>query len=129
VQKITTEVDGVKEEISVGETEGVFAAISFAIPLAAGLNGSHVHYQTDPNFNDFDEGGPETVGCKGSNITPSAPPGHLCVYNSASAIKNATFISLRDLGNVSKGASKAGALLKFEPTGAARGFGAWAVTG
>lgn len=128
-QTITTEVGGVEEEITIGDTEGVRAPISFALPLKEVLGESNVHFQTEPNFTDFDELGPggSEVGCKGTNQAPKAPPGHLCVYRGS--LVGATFLETKTPGGGTKGAGVPGAVMNFEMTGGpARGFGSFAVT-
>jgi hypothetical protein len=125
-----------------GEGEEVYTPISFTIPLAAALDKEHTHFQTQANFADFDEAGPETVGCKGTGgpapfpvfVPPSAPPGHLCVYQSGNStnVLNATFKGFeRPTFNEAQGATPAGIALVFtigvaEPSG--HGGGVWAVT-
>lgn len=133
LDKVTTEVGGEEKDVFVGEAD-VLAPISFSPPLAAQLAESKVHYQSDANFSDFDGAGAETIGCKGSTATPTAPSGHLCVYAQGGGfVLNATpegeFIIKPPAG--SPGASKYGAMLHFLLTGegAAHGRGMWAVTG
>ena len=92
----------------------IWAPISFAIPLSGGLDEQHVHFQTEANFGDFDEGGSEEVGCKGNVLVPTAPIGHLCVYY-APPIVAANFLAITNLGRGgSKVANRIGALLEFE---------------
>ncbi len=66
VQTVLTEVEGVKEEVTVGD-EDLRAAISFPIRLPGSLTASNVHYSTEANYTDFDEGGPSHLGCGGNS--------------------------------------------------------------
>jgi hypothetical protein len=101
-------------------------SLSFTIPLAAPLDGAHVHYSTEANFTDFDEGEPETVGCKGTAVAPTAPSGHLCVYNGPEFVAaNPVFINSPEF---SPGAGTASAIIS-DGDGAVVAFGSWAVTG
>jgi hypothetical protein len=82
---VQTVKDGDGNMVAIGNPIA-YAPISFPQPVdfetlgfgAAG--GWTVHFRTEPNFTDFDEGGPEEVGCKGSPSSPTAPPRALCVY-------------------------------------------------
>jgi len=99
----------------------VFAPISFTIPLAAGLDAAHVHFQGETGFG---------TNCPSNNAeNPQAASGHLCVYEGFS--QNLTFNGITSLGfSGSSQANKAGALLYFTVTGdEAVGLGSWAVTG
>jgi hypothetical protein len=112
------------------ESQGeVFVALSFPIMLPKpALDGSHVHFETETNFSDFDEGGSETIGCTGTGAVPKAPPGHLCVFKSE--YSQVTYGGIYGLG-FGPGANRTGALLKFTTTGTAaepaRGGGSFAV--
>lgn len=110
--------------------EEAYAALSFAVPLPAGLTAAKVHYESEANFADFDGAGAETVGCEGTTSIPLAPEGNLCVYGNVN-VSGATFVAIRNLGNGASGGNRAGALLVFEreATGAAIGSGSFAVTG
>jgi len=123
--------------------------ISFPVQLAAFLNEEQVHFSTEANFEDFDEGGDGTEGCKGSYKNPAGtgsgtlkpnPPGQLCVYlntDGVNGIKNATFEGIYFLtaqiavdGGGEKGAGRPGATLAFKiDGGVGYGVGSWAVTG
>ncbi len=131
-EQVTVEVLGVKSTVTVGDTEA-WVPFSFPIRLENTLGGvqgaatAKFHYTTEPNFIDFDEAGPETVGCTGSPALPTAPEGHLCVYQSG--ITGATYFETRQPGGGTKGSGRAGGFLKFTVTGApASGSGTWAVT-
>jgi hypothetical protein len=53
------------------DTEGVRMALSFAIPLAAPVDGANVHWAGEPDF---------TQVCPGTAENPHPEPGDLCVY-------------------------------------------------
>lgn len=108
----------------------VYAPLSFAVPLSAGLTAEKVHFQSEANFEDFDGAGGEEIGCKGTNAIPMAPEGNLCVYGLAN-VSGATFVAITNLGRGASGGNRSGALLVFErePTGPAIGSGSFAVTG
>jgi hypothetical protein len=128
LQTVTTEVEGVKEEVAVGSTEA-WAAISLPIPLTSNFSNASkkTHYSTEVNFTDFDGEGPETVGCLGNSDNPKAPEGHLCVYEGGTS--EATFVDIRQ-GSGAKGFGRTGGFVKFAVTGPnAIGSGTWAVTG
>lgn len=128
VQTIATEVEGVKQDVVVGDTEGMRVPISIPVKLSAPLPAAGVHYSTEPNFTDFDEGGSETIGCDGSTALPKAPKGNLCIYQGSAV--GAEFLEMRTPGGGTKGSGMTGGFMKFAITeGAARGSGTWAVTG
>jgi Collagen triple helix repeat (20 copies) len=90
--EIETEVEGTKSTHTVAAPTGeAAAAISFPIPLAAPLNGSHVHFilangeelTVNETFNRV-EVPPTACGSglspAGSVANPRAAAGHLCVY-------------------------------------------------
>ncbi len=110
--------------------EEVYVALSFPIQLSAGLGPEKVHFESEANFHDFDEAGPETVGCTGTSTGPTAPEGNLCVYGSFN-LENATFSAIKNLNGGTKAANQSGALLIFKrgATGEAFGGGSFAVTG
>jgi hypothetical protein len=113
------------------DAAGIRVPLSFPIPLAVGLGGTNVHWQEEANFADFDEGGPEEVGCKGVPGAPQAPPGHLCVYlnGTDNPVANTTLEGIVKIGGGS-GTNSTGAILKFAaPTGTAVASGTFAVTG
>jgi hypothetical protein len=113
------------------DTAGIRVPLSFPIPLAGALAGTNVHWQEEANFADFDEGGPEEVGCKGNPGAPKAPSGHLCVYLNPTdnPVANTTFEGIFRIGG-SAGTNLSGAVLKFAaPSGDALAGGTFAVTG
>jgi hypothetical protein len=60
--------------------EPIYAPISFAIPLAAGLEESAVHYiRSNGKEQVFFEEKTSTA-CLGTAADPKALPGHLCIY-------------------------------------------------
>ncbi len=127
VQKFFTEVEGVKEEVTVGD-EDLRAAISFAIRLPGALAGTNVHYSTEANYTDFDEGGTSHLGCAGNSGGVTAPPGHLCVAQGN--VLNATFLEIKNPAGGTKGAAAVGGFVRFTVTGSpARASGGFAVTG
>jgi Collagen triple helix repeat (20 copies) len=122
------------EVLGVGDTEagawgfnateadsgGMFVPVSFQVPLTAGLDASHVHFQTDVGFAGI---------CTGSTNVPTAPSGSLCVYESSSLVK-ATFVEFGSLDFSETGTSRMGMILNFAITAEpAFGFGSWALTG
>jgi hypothetical protein len=93
--------------------------ISFSIPLGAGLPESGVHYLAP--------GGGPTTECPGSVGDPEAEPGNLCVYGSGA--ENVLWVGIIKVEIEALGASTAGALILFTPSGDnANGFGTWAVS-
>jgi hypothetical protein len=116
-------------------TNPALPTISFPVQFPFALKAAHVHFQTDPNFADFDEAGPGTLGCDGTSVkVPKAPPGELCVYLAlgTEGLENATFEGIYQLSPGStKGATRAGAVMKFSVTGGGNGhaLGSFAVTG
>jgi len=99
--------------------------LDFTVPLAAALDGEHVHIYTDT---EEDEGGAFGDTCTGSIATPTAPSGHLCVYGLTSGEVS---FALEDPASFGRGASAAGAALgaTFEGAGFNIVTGSWAVTG
>lgn len=130
---------GFTETLPVGETEtGTFAfsglkteafpfywvPISFAIPLSAGLEASEVHYSTEAGF---------ATTCTGSAEAPTAPSGHLCIYQTFAFNANAFGVFkpdplLEEAGTFPSGAAIAYQIPTSPPT-AAFALGTWAVTG
>jgi hypothetical protein len=111
-----------------------FLPLSFAIPLSAPLDESHVHY--------INAAGKEVIGgnevtstaCLGSSSQPKATAGNLCVYETESlnadskseAIVNP---SVFESFTFPPGAGRTGALLIVEATNTlAIAAGSWAVT-
>jgi hypothetical protein len=92
------------------------ASISFNIPLANPLDGSHVHYSSEAGF---------ATACPGSFTAPSvANNSNLCVY---SETQEGTFLGIapEPLSGVSTGANSSGAFVAFTEFGT----GSWAVKG
>jgi hypothetical protein len=114
-----------------GDNPGVYAAISFPIKLAEGLEREHIHIQTDPDFSPFCG---EAIN--GVYFSPTSLPGELCVYVNEAITEsvpfvNATFDSITPIslsGEVEE-VSVVGGLLHFTMTGVGYGFGSFAVTG
>jgi hypothetical protein len=112
------------------DTAGVYVPISFPLRLPdtpSPPGEEEVHFVTQ------EEVAEETkpAECSGNMNFPKAAPGNLCVYesNREPGIENATFGGIVTLSNNgSIGASRTGAFLVFNMTGAGFGTGAWAVT-
>lgn len=126
LQTLKVDVEGVTQEVTIGSTEN-WVPISFPIKLTALLDSTKVHYQTDVEFANF---------CKGNFAEPAADSGHFCVYASATALTNASFLSISRTASGTVGANVAGAFLKFTTVDnvgttddIVRGAGTWAVTG
>jgi hypothetical protein len=98
----------------------LLAPISFNIPLAAGLDASHVHVV---------EPGPLPQGCTGSFTEPGAEEGNLCVF--VGHKRNVSFLGIYQPGEVNvQGTSKTGAILLLGGANESMsGNGSWAVTG
>lgn len=136
VETITTEVEGKKEEVKIGDSERILVPISFPIELKATLAPSKVHYQTDANFSTF---------CPLAATNPApANNGELCVYvNNSEPVSGTTFLAIcqpankaiptclnMDSGPTNIGANRPGAVLVFEkPSGDAQGSGTFGVKG
>jgi hypothetical protein len=108
------------------------AAISFSIPLAAPINGAHVHYVTVIEQEAKAFAGP---GCAGSAEAPEAEAGYLCVFEGSLSTKGVE-ISLffppgtRDLATTEGGAGIAGSeMTLISKLAESHYVGAWAVTG
>ena len=132
---------------SADESESpALVSISFPVQLKEALTEEHVHFSTEPNFADFDEGGAGTEGCKASFKNPSGlgsanpeikpnPAGQLCIYlnaNGTEGIENAAFEGVFPVATEGlKGVSKPGGTLVFKLEGGTPGhaLGSWAVTG
>ena len=105
---------------------------SFAIPLAAPLDSSHVHFINPEGEEEFGLGEhqkPSIVGaCLGTVAAPAATSGNLCVY--AFSLNEATSANIAILNPAGgEGAGRTGALQEFLlGAGEASGAGTWAVT-
>jgi hypothetical protein len=108
------------------EAGNILTAISFAVPFAFNLKLSHTHYGV------AEEGGAfsPTGACPGEAFAPKALPGELCVYQSE-GLPHATFEGIHRNPGDNGGATRAGAVLEFIPTGGgvSIGAGSFAVTG
>ena len=103
---------------STSDAAGLFAPISFIVPLAASLDGAHVHYTGQADF---------ATACTGTVNKPTAPTGQLCVYQGTVLNAKITAVSPPE---GPEGASEAGAIVTIEPQGALSIVsGSWAVTG
>ena len=97
------------------------SSISFTIPLEAGLDASHVHYNE-----------PGTADCPGTVGAPSAAKGNLCVYpksggSTVGIIPPSGFPSGPPF-NGPEGTDTDGAILIVNASAAGNGYGSWAVT-
>jgi Collagen triple helix repeat (20 copies) len=103
------------------EAATIFDAISFSIPLAAPLDGTHVHL--------IPAGETGEEGCTGgTSKAPLAEPGNLCVYATFISGEGSKFgVSLNPEGP-SVGAGKTGAVVEVSLEAASFGYGVWAVT-
>jgi hypothetical protein len=110
------------------DTAGIRVPISFPVALGAPLSSVHIHYGEGESGGAFDP----TGVCPGTALKPQAAKGELCVYqNATEGLENATFVGIfrYATGEVTQeGALRAGAVLKFNPTGVAFGAGSFAVT-
>jgi len=104
-----------------GEFPGVWTHISFTIPLSTPLAASNVHFTGEAGFG---------TTCTGTELNPTAPEGHLCVYGALVSLAPGAFGAiLKPGGAPAPGASVAGAALNFKVVGASGlGSGTWAVT-
>jgi hypothetical protein len=96
----------------------VFTSISFGIPLSSAPT---PHYSSEANFGDT---------CTGSAESPTAPSGHLCVYEGPAFVSNYAFLTFVGTAGLFT-ADITGAALGFEITDAEPMlvYGTWAVTG
>jgi hypothetical protein len=106
-----------------GSGDQNFAAISFELPLEAGLAGANTHI--------VPVGGPAPTGCTGGTAEdPKADPGHLCVYqvNATDVVVGAGGATLNPSAP-GLGTAKTGALIPVTTTAEdAAAYGTWAVT-
>lgn len=133
-----------------GSREGSLAAVSFAIPLEAGLDAAHVHYISTSGqevvfvaegieikeAKEQDQAVPNP--CPGTAEAPEAEPGHLCVYEGKLEGPHIGSNSIGTPGNFIapypgfNGAGPSGAILNAiwltPPSSASYGYGSWAVT-
>ncbi len=120
--------DGLPDVLPLNKTEtGTWAfsgadqaisPISFTVPLALALDGTHVHYQSDGDF---------ATNCTGTVEAPTAASGHLCVYE---GLVSGGYQGILKMDGGTPGANTAGALLIFaSPPAGIFGWGSWAVKG
>jgi hypothetical protein len=114
-------------------------AISFAIPLAAPLGKSGVHFVNIEDKEVFKDEVVQSAVCLGSAARPEAKPGNLCVYETALETNvprgelEPEFFALEEGGRVGNGAGISGTIMRIFRVPAATessigGYGAWAVT-
>jgi hypothetical protein len=133
------------------EPEIVIAPISFTIPLPGDLGADAVHLIAPTGeeivFNETtfesEEVSP-TADCAGTAEAPSAVPGALCVYATATPIVGPTYMGSNlitnpasecallgctiEFGGPGGGAGTAGALIQISRDSVASGWGTWAVS-
>jgi hypothetical protein len=129
------------------DTSGVFAAMSFPIPMPFALRAQHTHFVTQEEAGCLEQFPGEEheqeyaqcieevearCGSSFAVLNPTAAPGELCVYEDNERA-NADFVTIRrPIGPPTfpaEGASRTGAVLQFEPTGGTvYGMGSFAVT-
>lgn len=124
------------QEVTIGDTEA-WVPFSFTLPLpvgktlswvGSGAASNQVHFSGESNFSDFDGGGPEKLGCKGTAAGPFAPPGHLCVYLSPGTLEGASFTEPCKPGCGTNGSGRYGGFLVFSVTeNPASAQGTWIV--
>jgi hypothetical protein len=101
--------------VTLGTEAGAdFAALSFAIPLAAPLNGEHTLVASSAN----------KEKCPGTAEEPEAEPGYLCVY-----MVLGTAVNTVNPSNSESGAATSGTLLETEGKFGTFSKGTYAVTG
>lgn len=139
-KKICNGKTGFTETLPSGMTEtGTWVALgeaasqegvdySFAIPLAAPLDGAHVHFFSDTVAGGA-PGGDFGATCTGSTTNPTAPSGHLCVYGEASSTALVDPAGPITIPGDGLGASTAGAITSFLFLESGQARGMWAVTG
>jgi hypothetical protein len=130
---VKTIKDGNGNMVTVGNPEAV-AAISFPMPLfvapEVGNPEVFIHFWTEPNFTDFDEGGSGTVGCTGSFPKPTAPNKTMCIYGNPFNLQEMTLLGTGRPPFYSSEAEELGTFVAFTVTGPeGRAAGSWAVTG
>jgi hypothetical protein len=134
----------VEEPEESGEfTYVVYAPITFPIPLQEPLVEEGVHFQGQPNFEDFNGAEPGEVGCKGTIGKPDTgenppatanPAGNLCLYKSPGGFENASILGIYALnigvGGGEMGARRTGAVvvLSIPNSGPSHAMGTFAVT-
>jgi hypothetical protein len=107
-----------------------FAALSFPIPLAAGLDSAHVHLVRKVEVEEEKVPAECTVGgVGGSSTNPLAASGNLCLYEGAGTHGFSSDSILIASPSFSPGAGTSGAflLVGFQEQGS-EGAGSWAVT-
>jgi hypothetical protein len=110
------------------DTGGVYAPISFPIPLTSSIDREseqHIHYFTDSDFATYCVDPPVL----GGRYTPKALPGEMCIWKVEE--HNATFdgITAGFAHGEFEEISRVGGTLHFQVSGVAFAAGTWAVTG
>ncbi|MEX0973409.1 MAG: hypothetical protein WDZ46_09170 [Solirubrobacterales bacterium] len=109
------------------DANGIFSAISFAVPLAEELGASAVKYVPAEGSE------PLCTGVGGTSEEPAAAPGALCVYETINSAASPPAIvqsgTLDPETFIKVGADVSGAVLVFAGSSPPEGaFGTWAVT-
>jgi hypothetical protein len=108
--------------------EFILTAVSFPIPLQAGIPAANVHIQP------LDFNGTEGEDCPGNVDDPKAKPGHLCLYpgdlvGTGSATPVAEGGEISPLGAITQdGTSRSGFVLSYFFAPETVFLGSWAVT-
>lgn len=113
---------------------GVGTAISFAVPLAASLETSDVHFigENEGEGESKPAGAITSHECEGTYKAPAAASKQLCVFTKETSKYEAFFAPIASLAGGSVGADTSGAQLLFIPSKYTEEFvadGSWAVTG
>lgn len=121
--------DGDGNMVQVGSPT-VLSSITFPVPLGGELFEYSVHIEGEPNFNDFDGGGPGTKGCNVDITLPNPPSKALCIYKGSNLVfKNMTLIAAGE-PPFYEFPERQGAVLKLSVTGAEGiATGQWEITG
>jgi hypothetical protein len=113
-----------------GNGNGVRIPLSFAIPLAAELEASQVHYikangkEIKPPFEEV-----EPEQCPGTVTEPKANAGNLCIYTFELENGLAYYKSMKNPATGEEGAAMTGVDFEVFATGnGLKGMGTWAVT-
>jgi hypothetical protein len=108
--------------------EFILTAVSFPIPLQAGIPAANVHIQP------LDFNGTEGEDCPGNVEDPKAKPGHLCLYlgdlvGTGGATPVAENGEISQLGAIDQqGTSRSGFVLRYFLAPETMFLGSWAVT-
>jgi hypothetical protein len=110
----------------------ILTGASFSIPLADGLDSSHVHSVSNgEEFNFATESFAPATICLGNVESPTAPSGHFCAYLGPHSGLLIPAVIIRSPGGILFAAGKTGATLSSLKAGEGLAAlqGSWAVTG